>query len=102
MNEYAANKRLTNNTFRRSARRARKPLQEDWIKGPGRGIWLECTYIKCLFQWQYFGTRKWAECPICHTVMKVSAAKRNFTSQSKANLQDRRKLKDNNKGKLKN
>ena len=103
MNEYAANKRLTNNTFRRSARRARKPLQEDWIKGPGRGMWLECTYIKCSFQWEYFGTRKWAECAICHTVMKVSAAKRNFTSRSKANLQDTensktmRKRKYNNK-----
>jgi hypothetical protein len=92
MNEYAANKRLTNNIFRRSARRARKPLQEDWIKAPGRGVWVKCTYIKCSFQWQYFGRRKWAECPICHTVMKVAAAKRNFTSQSKANPQDGRKL----------
>ena len=100
MNEYAANKRLTNNIFPCSARRARKPLQEDWIKAPGRGIWIKCTYIKCSFRWQYFGTRKWAECPICHTVMKVSAAKRNFTSRSKANLQDHRKLKDYAKKKI--
>jgi ssDNA-binding Zn-finger/Zn-ribbon topoisomerase 1 len=93
MNEHAANKRLTNNIFSRSARRARKPLQEDWIKVPGQGTWVECTYIKCSFQWQYFGRRKWAECPICHTVMRVAAAKRNFISQNKANPQDGRKVK---------
>lgn len=62
----------------RSARRARKPLQEDWIKGPRRGIWLKCTYSKCSFEWQYFGGHKWAECPICHSGMKVSLAKKNF------------------------
>src|ERR687883_291743 len=100
MNEYAANKRLTNNIFRRSARRARKPQQEDWIKAPGRGISVKCTYIKCSFQWQYFGRRNWAECPICHTVMRVAAARRNFTSQSKANPQDGRKLKEYGKKKI--
>src|SRR5919202_3688621 len=99
MNEYAANKRLTNNVFRRSARRARKPLQEDWIKAPGRGTWVKCTYIKCSFQWQYFGRRKWAECPICHTVMRVAAAKRNYISQSKANTQDGREVKQHRKKK---
>ena len=88
MNEYAANKRLTNKIVPRSARRSRKPLQEDWIKGPGWGIWVQCTYVKCSFQWQYFGRRKWAECPVCHTVMRVAAAKRNFTSPSKANPQE--------------
>ena len=67
----------------RSARRARKPLQENWIKGPGRGIWLKCTYTKCSFEWQYFGRRQWAECPICHSTMKVAVAKRNFLVQNK-------------------
>ena len=99
MKGYAANKRLPNNIIPRSARRARKPLQEDWMKGPGRGIWVKCTYIKCSFQWQYFGTRKWAECPICHTVMRVAAAKRNYISQSKANTQDGREVKQHRKKK---
>jgi hypothetical protein len=62
----------------RSARRARKPLQENWIKAPGQSIWIKCTYDKCSFEWQYFGGHKWAECPICHSSMKVSIAKRNF------------------------
>jgi hypothetical protein len=93
MNEYTANKRLPNNIVPRSARRARKPLQEDWMKGPGRGIWVKCTYIKCSFQWQYFGRRKWAECPVCHSVMRVAAAKRNFVNHSKASPQAGRKVK---------
>ena len=62
----------------RSARRARKPLQENWIKAPGQGIWIKCTYDKCSFEWQYFGGHQWAECPICHSSMKVSIAKKNF------------------------
>ena|SRR5919199_1666796 len=100
MKEYTANKRLPNNNIiPRSARRARKPLQEDWMKGPGRGIWIKCTYIKCLFQWQYFGRHKWAECPVCHSVLRVSAAKRNFINQSKVNPQDGRKVKQNRKKK---
>lgn len=70
----------------RSARRARKPLQENWIKGPGRGIWLKCTYAKCSYEWQYFGGHRWAECPICHSITKVAIAKRNFLIQNKEDM----------------
>jgi hypothetical protein len=66
----------------RSARRTRKPLQEPWVKSPGSGIWLRCTYTKCSHEWRYFGRRQWAECPICHTAMKVAVAKRNFLSEN--------------------
>jgi hypothetical protein len=61
----------------RSARRARKPLQDNWPKTPV-GRWLRCTYSKCGFEWQYFGGRNWAECPACHSAMKVATAKRNY------------------------
>ncbi len=61
----------------RSARRARKPLQDNWPKTPV-GKWLRCTYTKCGFKWQYFGGRNWAECPLCHSTMKVAIAKRNY------------------------
>jgi hypothetical protein len=83
----------------RSARRSRKPLQDDWIKGPGRGIWLRCTYGKCSFEWQYFGRHKWAECPICHSVMRVAAAKRNFIDRNKADPEVGRKPKHDKNGK---
>jgi hypothetical protein len=85
MKEYLPNNHLSNSIVPRSARRSRKPLQDDWIKGPGRGVWITCTYIKCSFQWQYFGRRRWAECPICHSVVRVAAAKRNFRIQNEAN-----------------
>src|SRR3712207_7852404 len=42
------------------------------------GRWLRCTYRKCGFEWQYFGGRNWAECPACHSTMKVAIAKRNY------------------------
>jgi hypothetical protein len=42
------------------------------------GRWLRCTYSKCGFEWQYFGGRNWAECPACHSAMKVATAKRNY------------------------
>ncbi|HEX2169156.1 MAG TPA: hypothetical protein VHF65_02555 [Nitrososphaera sp.] len=61
----------------RAARRARKPLQDKWPKTPV-GRWLRCTYTKCGFEWQYFGGRNWAECPVCHSTMKVAIAKRNY------------------------
>lgn len=78
----------------RSARRVRKPLQEDWIKGPGRGVWIKCTYAKkCSFEWQYFGGHQWAECPICHSTMKVAIARRNFI-QNKEDLKIGKKKKD--------
>jgi hypothetical protein len=78
MKEYFPMSRISNSIVPRSARRVRKPLQDDWIKGPGPGVWLKCTYAKCSFQWQYFSGHKWAECPICHSIIKVAAAKRNF------------------------
>ena len=61
----------------RGARRARKPMQDNWVKAP-RGRWLKCTYEKCGYMWQYFGGRNWAECPACHTTNKVAAALRNY------------------------
>jgi hypothetical protein len=85
MKDYFPNNQLSNKIVPRSARRVRKPLQDDWIKGPGQGVWLKCTYAKCSFQWQYFGRHRWAECPICHSVIKVAAAKRNFMIQNKPN-----------------
>jgi hypothetical protein len=78
--------RISKSIVPRSARRVRKPLQDDWIKGPGQGVWLKCSYTKCSFQWQYFGRHKWAECPICHSVIKVAAAKRNFMDNRNAIL----------------
>jgi hypothetical protein len=68
---------LRSNGKPRSARRVRKPLQDNWHKTP-IGKWLRCTYKKCGFEWQYFGGRNWAECPACHTTMKVAIAKRNY------------------------
>lgn len=62
----------------RNARRSRKPLQDNWVKGPGKGVWITCTYEKCSHSWQYFGKHQWAECPICHTASKVSIAKKNY------------------------
>ena len=61
----------------RSARRARKPMQDNWAKIP-RGRWLKCTYEKCGFEWMYFGGRSWAECPACHCTAKVAVALKNF------------------------
>lgn len=63
--------------FPRAARRARKPMQEDWTKVP-RGKWLTCTYKRCGYTWQYFGGHNWAECPACHSIMKVAVAQRNY------------------------
>jgi len=68
---------LNNRGKPRAARRARKPLQRDWPKAP-RGRWLKCTYVRCGYMWQYFGDRNWAECPVCHSAMKVAVAKRNY------------------------
>jgi len=93
MIDYISSNSSSNKIMPRSARRSRKPLQDDWTKGPGRGIWLRCTYEKCSFEWQYFGRHKWAECPICHSVMRVAAAKRNFIDGNKANLEVGRKPK---------
>ena len=64
----------------RSARRARKPLQDDWNLTPRKGVWLKCTYVRCSYEWEYFGGHKWAECPICHSGMKVAVAKRNYNN----------------------
>jgi ssDNA-binding Zn-finger/Zn-ribbon topoisomerase 1 len=102
MNEYLPNNHLSNSIVPRSARRSRKPLQDDWIKGPGRGVWVTCTYIKCSFQWQYFGRRRWAECPICHSVVRVAAAKRNFMIQNKANPEIHRSqaIRENQKNRI--
>ena len=91
MIENVSSNSSSNKTMPRSARRSRKPLQEDWLKGPGRGIWLRCTYGKCSFDWQYFGRHKWAECPVCHSVMRVAVAKRNFIDHNKANSRATRK-----------
>lgn len=63
--------------FPRAARRARKPMQDDWVK-VARGRWLKCIYERCGFEWEYFGGRSWADCPMCHTTVKVAAALRNF------------------------
>jgi hypothetical protein len=63
----------------RAARRARKPMQDNWQKAP-RGKWLKCTYAKCGNEWMYFGGHHWAECPACHTIIKVAVAQRNYKS----------------------
>lgn len=63
--------------FPRAARRARKPMQDNWTKVP-KGKWLKCTYGRCGHEWQYFGGHSWAECPLCHTTSKVSVAIRNY------------------------
>ncbi|NOJ28365.1 MAG: hypothetical protein DA330_10180 [Nitrososphaera sp.] len=65
--------------FPRAARRARKPMQDNWVKVP-RGRWLKCIYEKCGYTWQYFGGHSWAECPACRTTMKVSLASKNYHS----------------------
>jgi len=98
MIENVFNNSSSNKTMPRSARRSRKPLQEDWLKGPGRGIWLRCTYGKCSFEWQYFGRHKWAECPVCHSVMRVVGGKRNFIDHNKANSGAGRKSKHAKRG----
>jgi hypothetical protein len=54
-------------------------MQENWQKAP-RGRWLKCTYARCGYEWMYFGGHNWAECPACHTIMKVAVAQRNFRS----------------------
>ncbi len=64
----------------RSARRARKPLQDNWQKVP-RGKWLKCTYYRCGNEWMYYGGRNWAECPACHTIIKVAIAQRNYRAR---------------------
>ena len=61
----------------RAARRARKPKQDNWLKIK-RGRWLKCTYEKCGYSWQYFGGHNWAECPACHTTIKVAVALKNY------------------------
>ena len=99
MIEYISSSSSSNKNMPRSARRSRKPLQDHWIKGPGRGIWLRCTYEKCSFEWQYFGRHKWAECPICHSVMRVAGAKRNYIDRNKANPEVGRKPKHDKNGK---
>lgn len=68
----------------RSARRTRKPLQENWIRGPGRGAMLRCTYAKCSYEWEYYGRRKWAQCPMCHTVVRVALARKNLVYNQRA------------------
>ena len=68
----------------RSARRTRKPLQENWIRSPGRWTMLKCTYTKCAYEWEYYGRRKWAQCPMCHTVVKVALAKKNLVYSQRA------------------
>ncbi|TLY09723.1 MAG: hypothetical protein E6K88_05065 [Thaumarchaeota archaeon] len=70
---------LRSNRKPRSARRARKPMQDNWPKVP-RGRWLKCTYEKCGFDWLYFGGRSWAECPACHSTIKAAVAQRNYRS----------------------
>jgi hypothetical protein len=73
----------------RSARRTRKPLQDSWIKGPGRGIMLKCTYEKCSHEWEYFGRRKWAQCPACHSVIRIALAKKNHIYYRRAPNSDK-------------
>jgi hypothetical protein len=68
----------------RSARRSRKPLQENWIRGPGSGSMIKCTYVKCSYEWKYFGRRKWAQCPACHSVVRVALAKKNLVYHQRA------------------
>lgn len=62
----------------RTARRSRKPLQDSKLKGHPRGIWVRCGYSNCSYEWQYFGGRRWAECPVCHSTTKVASARRNY------------------------
>ncbi len=54
-------------------------MQDNWQK-VSRGRWLKCTYVRCGFEWMYFGGRNWAECPACHTIIKVAVALRNYKS----------------------
>ncbi len=68
----------------RSARRSRKPLQENWTRGPGRGTMLRCTYVKCSYEWEYYGRRKWAKCPACQSVVRVALAKKNLVYHQRA------------------
>ncbi|MBA3978485.1 MAG: hypothetical protein H0X50_09900 [Nitrosopumilus sp.] len=63
----------------REARRTRKPKQPNWVRNPKKSYWIQCTYIKCSHCWQYSGGKNWAECPICHTSSKVSAARKSYT-----------------------
>jgi hypothetical protein len=56
-------------------------------------MWLKCTYAKCSFEWQYFGGHQWAECPVCHSMMKVAVAKRDFLIQNKDDVRPRRESK---------
>ncbi len=72
---------LSNKGRLREARRTRKPMQDNWPKAP-RGKWLKCTYEKCGYIWQYFGGRSWAQCPNCHSTIKVAIAQRNYRASS--------------------
>ncbi|MFY9795484.1 MAG: hypothetical protein WB988_21165 [Candidatus Nitrosopolaris sp.] len=53
-------------------------MQDNSFKSHPRGIWVRCCYINCSFEWEYFGGRRWAECPKCHSTMKVASGKRNY------------------------
>jgi len=66
----------------RTARRTRKPLQENWVKYPKKSFWIQCTYEKCNYRWQYSGGKNWAECPICHSISKVSVARKSYKFNS--------------------
>lgn len=70
----------------REARRTRKPLQENWNKHPQKSLWIQCTYQKCNYYWQYAGGKNWAECPICHSISKVSLARKIFKFSSSNDL----------------
>ncbi len=61
----------------RAARRTRKPFGRkiNYQKKPRK---LKCTYVKCLYEWEYRGNRNWADCPKCHTCIKVAVAIRNY------------------------
>jgi anaerobic ribonucleoside-triphosphate reductase len=45
---------------------------------------LRCTYMKCSYEWEYFGRRKWAKCPACHSVVRVALAKKNLGYHQRA------------------
>lgn len=72
---------LSNKGKLRETRRTRKPMQDNWPKAP-RGKWLKCTYEKCGYIWQYFGGHSWAQCPNCHSTIKVAIAQRNYRASS--------------------
>ncbi|MGC1928897.1 MAG: hypothetical protein WA667_07970 [Candidatus Nitrosopolaris sp.] len=53
-------------------------MQDNSFKVHPRGIWIRCCYSNCSYEWEYFGGRRWAECPICHSTMKVASGRRNY------------------------